>query len=178
MIDLDAIFDDDSGRTGTAVVCGIEPENTPRSPESDAPDPGGLEGGADRLWGCGVGLAAATGGSVGRVSVAERFHGGDVEQGKERPPIRVGSGDEDFGTEQGDKIGVADGVRFSAGRDHAERLKRLAVKELADGVLGAHTKSLAARPVGLQGTGGDGWNTWRRRVKSFTLDGRGSCATR
>lgn len=65
------------------------------------------------------------------VAVADGFKGGDVDVGNERPAV-IGKGDEEAAVHHGHKIGVADGVGLPAGRDDAERLERLAVKDFGD----------------------------------------------
>lgn len=138
-----------------AVLRSLPTADAPRCHERDAKPADGVQGGGIPPTGNSddlpAALAAADGGAGG--AAVDSLHGGDVQPRNVDPAVRVGLGDEHFRPEQGNKVGVADGVRLSAGRDDAESLERLPVQQFMDGLSSAHADSLASRRPSLQGEG-------------------------
>ena len=75
------------------------------------------------------------------VTVGERFHGGDVQVGKERLPIGVRKGDEDPPLTERDRVGVPNLVCVPAGQVKTERLEGVPSQQLSN-LVRIHTRSI------------------------------------
>ena len=74
----------------------------------------------------------------------EGLHGGDMEVGKERPPVSVREGDENAVLAQGNGIRVAHVVGIAAGELDPKRLEGFAAEQSTDFVA-VHTVSVPQR---------------------------------